>query len=497
MHVDYECLDGSPFPVEFADPADAGLPWVLDREHAPTARPPLAEAVRHAGHAGSERAWDECGLSRPSTMSRQPPRANGYDYVLGLDLPEDEQQALADGLAKLVEQHGGTREVWEQQCLPRAQDACARLRDAPTDTAFATLARWREYAWSHTAIAGAIARRDERAMAALIEPLFGERATIVTYELAQGSDNETMAADRSAWQLAQLDPEATGTASTRRAFLDTYGSRAMSWSIDHPTAVEQPELLDAPLRLIRQRSARDVADVERSATARRRQLVRVITAKLGDDERTTFERRLAHLSTFVPVREARARWQLVATGAMRQVVLRRGRDLARRHVLDDAGDAFYLTPAEYDSPPADIATGIASRRDAHRLWLAVTPPTIIGTASPSADSAYTTAGTLRGLPGAAGVAQGPARVVLDLSEADRLQPGDILVTITTSPPWTPLFGVAAAVVTDAGDALSHVAIAAREYGIPCVVGTNHATATIENGIRITVDGNEGTVHIEA
>jgi len=63
----------------------------------------------------------------------------------------------------------------------------------------------------------------------------------------------------------------------------------------------------------------------------------------------------------------------------------------------------------------------------------------------------------------------------------------------TSPAWTPLFAVAGGVVSDAGDVMSHVAIAARDFGIPCVVGTAHATTTIADGTTITIDGDAGTV----
>jgi pyruvate,water dikinase len=87
-------------------------------------------------------------------------------------------------------------------------------------------------------------------------------------------------------------------------------------------------------------------------------------------------------------------------------------------------------------------------------------------------------------------------VILELDDADRLEPGDVLVTTMTSPSWTPLFGLAAAVVTDAGDALSHVAIAAREYGIPCVAGTALATVRLRDGVRVVVDGDAGTVRAE-
>jgi pyruvate,water dikinase len=89
-----------------------------------------------------------------------------------------------------------------------------------------------------------------------------------------------------------------------------------------------------------------------------------------------------------------------------------------------------------------------------------------------------------------------ARVVQTLEEAKALQPGEILVTVTTMPAWTPLFGAAAAVVTETGGALSHCAIVAREYGIPAVVGAFGATRAIKTGQVISVDGTNGTVSIE-
>ena len=102
-------------------------------------------------------------------------------------------------------------------------------------------------------------------------------------------------------------------------------------------------------------------------------------------------------------------------------------------------------------------------------------------------------GHLRGNPGSRGVATGPARVARTLEDAKSLVPGEILVALTTMPAWTPLFGVAAAVVTETGGVLSHCAIVAREYGIPAVVGAYGATTAIVTGQRITVDGERGIV----
>lgn len=103
---------------------------------------------------------------------------------------------------------------------------------------------------------------------------------------------------------------------------------------------------------------------------------------------------------------------------------------------------------------------------------------------------------IRGIAGSAGVIRGVARFIPTLSEVDRLRPGEILVTYATAPPWTPLFAIAAGIVTDVGGALSHCAVVAREYGIPAVVGTKVASRRIRDGALITVDGTEGLVRIE-
>jgi len=100
---------------------------------------------------------------------------------------------------------------------------------------------------------------------------------------------------------------------------------------------------------------------------------------------------------------------------------------------------------------------------------------------------------LRGFAGSAGVVEGPARVVRNVSELSTLQEGDILVASTTSPSWAPIFTRIKACVTDVGGIMSHAAIVCREYGLPAVVGTGYATAVIKTGQRIRVDGNQGIV----
>ncbi len=84
----------------------------------------------------------------------------------------------------------------------------------------------------------------------------------------------------------------------------------------------------------------------------------------------------------------------------------------------------------------------------------------------------------------------------DVSEAERLERGDVLVTKQTDPGWGPVFFLIAGLVIERGGMLSHGAILAREFGIPCVVGVKDATRVIPDGATITVDADGGCVHVE-
>ncbi|MBM4416399.1 MAG: pyruvate, phosphate dikinase, partial [Chloroflexi bacterium] len=82
-----------------------------------------------------------------------------------------------------------------------------------------------------------------------------------------------------------------------------------------------------------------------------------------------------------------------------------------------------------------------------------------------------------------------------LADAARLAPGDVLLAPAAAPVWTPYYAIAGSLVTDAGGALSHAAIVAREYGLPAVVGTGDATLRIPDGAIVVVDGTAGTVTV--
>lgn len=95
------------------------------------------------------------------------------------------------------------------------------------------------------------------------------------------------------------------------------------------------------------------------------------------------------------------------------------------------------------------------------------------------------------------IGSGPVRLVSDVSEMDKVQPGDILVTDMTDPNWEPVMKRASAIVTNRGGRTCHAAIIARELGIPAVVGCGEATDTLKEGAKVTVscaEGDEGRIY---
>ena len=102
-------------------------------------------------------------------------------------------------------------------------------------------------------------------------------------------------------------------------------------------------------------------------------------------------------------------------------------------------------------------------------------------------------GALKGLGISSGRHTGRVCILTSPEQADDLRAGDVLVTTSTDPGWTPLFSVAGAVVMEMGSMLSHGAVVAREYGLPAVVNVAGVTKKLINGEIITVDGSRGVI----
>ena len=181
--------------------------------------------------------------------------------------------------------------------------------------------------------------------------------------------------------------------------------------------------------------------------------------------------------------------------------------MAREGSIDEPEDILSLLPEEIEGQDeailATLPSVVVERRRKWERWSLVEPPSESGVAGTVVTATAATppdgeqGRDIRGIAASRGVVTGPAKVMSELAQGDKLLPGDILVCKTTSPPWTVLFGRAAAVVAETGGALAHTAITAREYAIPCVVGARGATDRIHDGMLITVNGTEGVVSLPA
>ncbi|BDZ69623.1 phosphoenolpyruvate synthase [Methanobacterium petrolearium] len=99
----------------------------------------------------------------------------------------------------------------------------------------------------------------------------------------------------------------------------------------------------------------------------------------------------------------------------------------------------------------------------------------------------------KGLGASPGMAAGPVKIINSTDELDKVQQGDILVTIMTTPDMVPAMKRASGIITDEGGVTCHAAIVSRELGIPCVVGTGDATSILPENSNVTLDGNKGIV----
>ena len=205
--------------------------------------------------------------------------------------------------------------------------------------------------------------------------------------------------------------------------------------------------------------------------------------------------------TFIGYREYPKYGMVSRYFVYKQALLDEAERLVRAHVIREKEDIFYLSFEElHDLVRADRVDEqlIRERKAAFRSYQALTPPRVLTSDGEAVAGTYRRdnlpTGALVGLPVSAGTVEGRARVILDMAEAD-LEPGDILVTACTDPSWTPLFVVIKGLVTEVGGLMTHGAVIAREYGLPAVVGVEHATRLIQDGQRIRVHGTDGYVEI--
>ncbi len=293
-----------------------------------------------------------------------------------------------------------------------------------------------------------------------------------------------------------------------RAYLNTYGMRCVGEiDITRPRWSERPTTL-VPVILGNIENFEPGAGERRfeqgrqEAWKKEQELLERLRA-LPDGERKAEEakRMIDRVRTFIGYREYPKYGMVSRYFVYKQALLEEAERLVRAYVLREKEDIFYLTFQEL----VDVVRTnqvddqlIRQRKEAFRSYRALTPPRVLTSDGEVIAGAYRRddlpAGALVGLPVSAGTIEGRARVILDMAEAD-LEAGDILVTAYTDPSWTPLFVAIKGLVTEVGGLMTHGAVIAREYGLPAVVGVEHATRLIRDGQRIRVHGTDGYVEI--
>ena len=173
-------------------------------------------------------------------------------------------------------------------------------------------------------------------------------------------------------------------------------------------------------------------------------------------------------------------------------------ELRNRYSLSDADvqklAAYAVVIEEHYGCPMDIEWG-KDGLDGELYILQARPETVKSQAPGKVEHRYKLKGKgvvlVEGRAIGQKIGTGPVRVVHKLSEMDRVQPGDILVTDMTDPNWEPVMKRASAIVTNRGGRTCHAAIIARELGIPAVVGCGHADQVLKDGMLVTVSCAEG------
>ena len=293
-----------------------------------------------------------------------------------------------------------------------------------------------------------------------------------------------------------------------QAFLDTYGMRCVGEiDITRPRWSERPSTL-VPLILDNVRlfepgaAERRFEQGRQEAQAKEEELLERLRA-LPDGEQKADEAkaRIDRVRTFIGYREYPKYGMVSRYFVYQQALLEEAERLVQAGVLREKDDIFFLRFQELHDVVRthQLDDGVIRRRkDEFRSYQSLTPPRVLTSDGEAVAGSYRRdhlpAGALVGLPVSAGTIEGRARVIHDIAEAD-LDAGDILVTAYTDPSWTPLFVAVTGLVAEVGGLMTHGAVIAREYGLPAVVGVEHATRLIRDGQRIRVHGTEGYVEI--
>jgi len=369
------------------------------------------------------------------------------------------------------------------------------------------------------------------------------------HNLLRGFDNKVFQVDKRLWKFSKrvtelgladlfLSTEAKDVVSKLeetdagktwlkefRDFLDEEGWRMQRMSeINMPYWVEDPTPAIANVKQFLVKGGDFDLDAQRGKLAEeRKQAEKEVLARIPEDQQEWFQTLMGLAQRAGSFSEEHNHYLDLYTHALiRRCLLGIGRRLIETNTVEDPEDTFFLMPDEVRrvmiAPEFhDLCPLVKERRAEWQKWCEGENPPMIGTIDmmeavgglvqsndPIALKVVVGAmpverpelkADLYGICGSAGVAEGPARVIVSEEQLGEVQEGDILVAITTAPSWTPVFPLLKGVIVDRGASLSHAAIVGREYGIPVVMNVFVGTQKIKTGQRIKIDGTQGLVYI--
>ena len=539
----YHYDNGDEFPVAWADQKLAAQPYWWNAQHTPFACTPLS--TDYLSNVWSRNGIRDFVYFSGGESIDSIVHPDGYMYVPMR--PATPPSAVAPHIQEIrdrfTSQAPTLRQSWEAEHEPLLQKSCRAIKSStfPSMTLPEMAARLRELfdlaadRYNMTMTTAGPMMIPHLQLQAFCQAEFNEDASVLVEALEGGFANSTTSAGAQLWKLAQIarvnpdlmkliesasdadilkaiaaSPDAEEFSSALAKYLEQYGSRTEFWfELSAPTQGEDPHRV---MEQIRQVLISDEPDPQ-LATAKSARIRRVTAQRLSERLRSdpqklgVFNRVIVNARQYVPIKESRAFWQMTISGSIRQPCLVAGQMLADAEVLESPKDIFYLHMNEIDvltaAPhPSKWKELVATRRAEHATRVSTNPPAFIGgkyeaaASQPIVETAILAAGeVLTGLPASAGTVEGRAVVVRTLQEAGKLETGDILICNSTSPAWSMLFSRIAAVVTTGGGPLSHTAIVAREYKVPCVLNVEGVTSRVQDGMRIKVDGTAGTVEL--
>jgi pyruvate,water dikinase len=279
-----------------------------------------------------------------------------------------------------------------------------------------------------------------------------------------------------------------------------------------PLPLDDPAPWLEAIRMYARGEGQDPHARQRALEERRVQSTDAMLRRLKGLRRWAFRKAVGWAQSMSAVRETALADIGLGYPALRAALRELGRRMAQAGAIAQADDIFWCEWAEVEAAGGALDRGAGLDKLAERVaqrkatWEAArraVPPPMLPPARrymgidmtdyiPATEDSQS-ADVLKGNAASAGRVTAPACLLLGPEDFGRMRPGRILVASITTPAWTPLFAMAAGVVTDVGGPLSHGSIVAREYGIPAVLGTGVATRRIRDGQMVTVDGDAGTV----